>query len=293
MCSRILMSSSRYAENSFVPVYQFDFQSWMTPTRRPPGWIFCPIYVAASSSSSQVSCASARPSSSAPRPSRPGALVLPSAAPAPGRARARQLHRDVAGAASGSGPRGLARGRASASSPGPRPRRQPRRSGRRRRGCGWPPRSRRPSSTPSRLAGGRALGEREHGPASGTDRPRMCSTTSRALRGDVRTHLATALTSCRSAVAIASASPRSYGRRSGRGSVRVGANSPSLCPTICSVMKTGDVLAAVVDRDGVPDHVGEDRRGARPGPDHLLRAGLVHLVDAAEQPLLHERPFLT
>ena len=37
------MSSSRYAGNSFVPVYQFDFQSWMTPTRRPPGWIFWPI----------------------------------------------------------------------------------------------------------------------------------------------------------------------------------------------------------------------------------------------------------
>jgi hypothetical protein len=37
--------------------------------------------------------------------------------------------------------------------------------------------------------------------ASGTERPRMCSTTSRALRGDMRTHLATALTSCRSTVA--------------------------------------------------------------------------------------------
>src|SRR3954465_12233008 len=49
MCSRILMSSSRNAENSFVPVYQFDFQSWMTPTRRPPGWIFWPIQLSASS----------------------------------------------------------------------------------------------------------------------------------------------------------------------------------------------------------------------------------------------------
>src|SRR3989449_11302768 len=43
MCSRILMSSIRYAGNSLVPVYQFDFQSWMTPTRIPPGWTFCPI----------------------------------------------------------------------------------------------------------------------------------------------------------------------------------------------------------------------------------------------------------
>ena len=43
MCSRILMSSIRYAGNSFLPVYQLDFQSWMTPTRIPPGWTFWPI----------------------------------------------------------------------------------------------------------------------------------------------------------------------------------------------------------------------------------------------------------
>src|SRR5688572_24109719 len=42
MCSRILMSSRMYEAKSFVPVYQLDFQSWMTPTRRPPGWIFWP-----------------------------------------------------------------------------------------------------------------------------------------------------------------------------------------------------------------------------------------------------------
>src|SRR5215207_554865 len=50
-----------------------------------------------------------------------------------------------------------------------------------------------------------------------------------------------------------------------------------------------DVLAAVVDRDRVPDHLGEDRRGARPGPDHALRSGVVHLLDAAHQPLLDVR----
>ena len=37
MCSRILMSSSSAPANSFLPTIQFDFQSWMTPTRRPPG----------------------------------------------------------------------------------------------------------------------------------------------------------------------------------------------------------------------------------------------------------------
>jgi hypothetical protein len=31
------MSSLNAAGKSFVPAYQFDFQSWMTPTRRPPG----------------------------------------------------------------------------------------------------------------------------------------------------------------------------------------------------------------------------------------------------------------
>src|SRR3954451_7885455 len=38
----------------------------------------------------------------------------------------------------------------------------------------------------------------------------------------------------------------------------------------------GHVLAAVVDRDRVPDHLREDRRRPRPGADHLLAAGLVH-----------------
>ena len=37
MCSRILMSSISAPANSFLPTIQFDFQSWMTPTRRPPG----------------------------------------------------------------------------------------------------------------------------------------------------------------------------------------------------------------------------------------------------------------
>ena len=43
--------------------------------------------------------------------------------------------------------------------------------------------------------------------------------------------------------------------------VRVGANSPSLWPTIDSRHEHGHVLAAVVDGDRVADHLGEDRRG--------------------------------
>src|SRR6476661_5679373 len=37
MCSRILMSSMSAPANSFLPTIQFDFQSWWTPPRRPPG----------------------------------------------------------------------------------------------------------------------------------------------------------------------------------------------------------------------------------------------------------------
>src|SRR4051794_4232286 len=54
----------------------------------------------------------------------------------------------------------------------------------------------------------------------------------------------------------------------------------------------GHVLLPVVDRDRVADHVGEDRGRARPGAHHLLLAGVVHRLDAGEQPLLHERTLL-
>src|SRR6266446_5121879 len=54
--------------------------------------------------------------------------------------------------------------------------------------------------------------------ASGTLRPRMCSATSRALRGDIRTYLACARTSLGvSTVLTGASSPRSCGRRNGRG----------------------------------------------------------------------------
>src|SRR5512133_538787 len=54
----------------------------------------------------------------------------------------------------------------------------------------------------------------------------------------------------------------------------------------------GHVLAAVVDRDRVPDHLGKDRRGAGPGADHVLRARGVHRLDAVEQALFDERALL-
>src|SRR6202040_895568 len=53
-----------------------------------------------------------------------------------------------------------------------------------------------------------------------------------------------------------------------------------------------DMLAAVVHRESVPDHVGDDRRAARPGLDDLLRVLLVLHVDLLEQMVVDERALL-
>src|SRR4051794_7810414 len=53
------------------------------------------------------------------------------------------------------------------------------------------------------------------------------------------------------------------------------------------------VLAAVVDSDGVADHLREDRGGARPGLDHLLLVCLVHHLDALHEALLGPGPLLS
>src|SRR6478672_8280480 len=42
----------------------------------------------------------------------------------------------------------------------------------------------------------------------------------------------------------------------------------------------------------VPDHLREDRRGARPRLDHALGSGCVHLLDAPHEALLDERSLL-
>src|SRR5262249_47236610 len=54
----------------------------------------------------------------------------------------------------------------------------------------------------------------------------------------------------------------------------------------------GHVLSTVVDGDRVPDHLGEDRRGAGPGADHPLVPGGVHLLDPLHQALFDERALL-
>src|SRR5438105_13788976 len=52
------------------------------------------------------------------------------------------------------------------------------------------------------------------------------------------------------------------------------------------------VLAAVVHRDRVADHLREDRRATRPRADHVLLAPLVHRRHPREQALLDERSLL-
>src|SRR6476659_719302 len=53
-----------------------------------------------------------------------------------------------------------------------------------------------------------------------------------------------------------------------------------------------DVLAAVVHRDRVPEHVGDDRGPARPGLDHGLGVLVVRRVHLLEQVVVDERALL-
>src|SRR6476659_105329 len=53
-----------------------------------------------------------------------------------------------------------------------------------------------------------------------------------------------------------------------------------------------DVLAAVVHREGVAEHVGDDRRATRPGADHVLGALCVLSVHLGEQVVVDERALL-
>src|SRR5438552_15655810 len=52
------------------------------------------------------------------------------------------------------------------------------------------------------------------------------------------------------------------------------------------------VLSAVVDGDGVADHVGDDRGTARPGLDDALLVLAVQLVDLLQEMVVHERALL-
>src|SRR5918996_627957 len=126
--------------------------------------------------------------------------------------------------------------------------------------------------------------------ASSTCLPRMRSTTRLALNGETLTNFATALASNSSTPLLQ--------RRASLGVVPVGPERPrgSELPELVPHHGLGDehrhVLAAVVHGDGVADHLGDDRRPPRPGADDPLPAALVHLLDLAEEMVVHERSLL-
>ena len=74
--------------------------------------------------------------------------------------------------------------------------------------------------------------------------------------------------------------------------VRVGRELAELVPDHRLRDEHRHVLAAVVHRDRVPEHVRDDRRAARPGAHHLLLALLVHVVDLLHQVVVDERTLL-
>src|SRR5215467_11306312 len=111
--------------------------------------------------------------------------------------------------------------------------------------------------------------------ASATRRPRTMSASRRAFRGARRMYLARAITSIRRLPQPAPAL-----RPAGvAAEVAGGGELAELVPDHVLVDEHGHVLAPVVHRDGVTDHLREDRRRARPGADHLLVARLVEPVD--------------
>src|SRR5919201_977462 len=113
--------------------------------------------------------------------------------------------------------------------------------------------------------------------ASSTCRPRMRSTTRRALNGVTRMNRACAFTSiglphsCRPLLRAVDA------ERPGRRELAELVADHRLRDV------HGHVLAPVVDGDRVADHVGDDRRAPRPGADHPLVAPAVQLVELLER----------
>src|SRR5919109_3913521 len=133
--------------------------------------------------------------------------------------------------------------------------------------------------------------------ASATFIPFTESATSRALRGALRTNLCTAETSIVATTSLSGPAGALDRRRLfGVGAVaaEVARRRELPQPVADHVLadEHGHVLASVVDRDRVPDHVGIDHRGARPRANHALVARLVHLLDLFSQARADERALL-
>src|SRR5918911_3162972 len=132
--------------------------------------------------------------------------------------------------------------------------------------------------------------------ASSTWRPRMRFTTRRALVGEIRTKLAEARASCASGAIRVAMTLLLHPRSAFRAAVSAERTGRRELAELVPDHRLGDidrdVLAPVVDRDRVPDHVGDDRGATGPRLDHAFFVLLVHRVDLEEQVVVDERPLL-
>src|SRR5881396_567170 len=100
------------------------------------------------------------------------------------------------------------------------------------------------------------------------------------------------------ALAVASMIAALLERRAPLRVVAVGAEGPGrrelaeLVPDHGLRDEHGHVLAAIVHRDRVPDHLRHDRRPPRPRADDPLVASVVHLLDLLHEVVVDERPLL-
>ena len=236
----------------------------------------------------------AAPGASTAAPAGFGAGAAPAPRPSPPRAwpraRASVEASGASAAAAASSARlggGTARGAASAPPRRPAP---PPPSSRRRRGAASAPR---PRPAPRPLLRGSARALRLLGGAGVATPPRQRrgradAPAAQPARRAPRRRPTRARTSAVSFVGHQPDPPRA-------GVAAVGARQRELAELVADHRLADEdrhVLAAVVDGDRVADHLGEDRRGARPGLDHLLGVGGVHRLDARHQPLLDERALL-
>src|SRR6266542_1219732 len=135
----------------------------------------------------------------------------------------------------------------------------------------------------------------------------MRSTDLRSLRGEILTYFADAFASNSSSLASLTSCPRgsagggrpsSLQRRAPFGVMAVRPERPcdGELTQLVPHHRLGDehrhVLAAVVHREGVPDHLGNDRRAPRPGLDDPLVAASVHLYYIRHQRVVDERSLL-
>src|SRR5215831_1685126 len=124
--------------------------------------------------------------------------------------------------------------------------------------------------------------------ASTTRIPRTVSATKRALRGALRMNLARAITSI---TGLPTAAPLRLAACMAA-EVASGRELAEPVPNHVLADEHGHVLAAIVDRHGVPDHLGIDGRGPSPRADHPLLSRGVQPGDLLGQILVDEGALL-